>query len=94
MRAAGEREMGGIEMQPRTVTGLDVGPPVPGKDAVGVRHRSVKPLPSPPVGEAGSSGDPFADEYGVAGSSGSGGGLQRKGIVGSIKRRFGSLRRK
>jgi hypothetical protein len=89
----GDEEMGVEMMQPRsTGTGFAFGGS--GKDsgaAAQVRHRSVKPLPSPPVEEEG--GDPFADPYGPAGGATSSA-VPRRGIVGSIKRKIGSLRRK
>lgn len=88
----GEEEMGVEMMQPRS-TGTGFGIEGGGKDAgAQVRHRSVKPLPSPPVEEE-SGGDPFADPYGATATA-TGSGVQRGGIVGSIKRKIGSLRRK
>lgn len=91
-RRRGEEEMGVEMMQPRS-TGTGFGIEGGGKDAgAQVRHRSVKPLPSPPVEEE-SGGDPFADPYGATATA-TGSGVQRGGIVGSIKRKIGSLRRR
>lgn len=90
-RGGGGEEMGVEMMQPRS-TGTGFGYEAQGKDAgAQVRHRSVKPLPSPPVEEE-RGGDPFADQYAPAAGGATTSGVQRGGIVGSIKRKI--LRRK
>ncbi|KAK1828552.1 protein pal1 [Podospora conica] len=87
-RRRGEEDMGVEMTQPRS-TGTGYAHDSSKDGSAQVRHRSVKPLPSPPVEEERS--DPFADPYVAQGSTS---GVQRRGIVGSIKRKFGSLRRK